>query len=77
MIQSVITMLCTQPTEESTNSMKLQGTMIIEDPKFKALEEKVEQYLKKQIEKRKTKTIQQVIGYRRQRSKPEHFAAYA
>ena len=70
-------MLCTQPTEESTNPMKLQRIMMIEDPKFKAIEEKVEQCLKKQIEKRKIKTIQQVMGYRRQRSKPGHFTAYA
>ena len=46
MIQSVIIMLCIQPTEESTNPMKLQRIMIIEDPKFKAIEEKVEQCLK-------------------------------
>ena len=70
-------MLCTQPLGEPTDSMKLQITMMIEDSKYKALKEKVEQCLKKQIEKRKIKTIQQVMGYRRQRSKPGHFTAYA
>ena len=77
MIQSVIIMLYTQPPEKPTNPIKLQETLMIEDPKYKVLEEKVEQYLKRQIEKRKTKTTQQVIGYRRQRSKLGRFAVYA
>ena len=52
MMQSIITMLCTQSLQEPIDLKKLQVTKIIEDPKYRALDEKVEKYLQKQREKK-------------------------
>ena len=77
MIQSIIKMIYTQLLEEPTDLQKFYVTMIIEDPKFVALNDKVEQYIQNQIEKKQTKTIQQPRRYRRQASEPRRFTAYA
>ena len=48
--------------------------MMIEDSKYKALEEKVDTCLQNQLEKKKIKMTKPTRGYRKQKSEPRCFA---